>query len=551
MFPPIPPRVRRACLLAFALHGILILLAEYRLSYDAYNHMFFASHYARGWWTLWEPRWYAGFAINSYPPLAHQLIALLSRLIGLDAAFAALLWGVLTVLPLAVYHFARIHTSGRAAQFAATGAALLPSAFLTAHPFGQLPTLLGTLFALLGAVVLEKFLRGGKPLTGALGILLVTTMMAAHHAVLLFIPWLAAGVLLRALARRRAPARRLLLRFGAFSLLSGIGALLVIWPFWAWGRTQSIQETIDHLSRHNYFTDPFAAVLFFLPAYGLLIPLIPPALRTAVRRRYRGLGCSFLFLFLLGLGDTTPLPRLLFGAGWAWLTYDRFAFWASLMLLPFLGVHLALLVRRGRLRACRWFVSLSVLIAFVIGFIPSWLPTQPKAVDMQPLADFLASGGRANWRYLTFGFGDQFARLSLLTEAATLDGSYHTARTLPELRASGIGQIDTAYWLAGGIAKLDPILQASGKLGVRWGFENPENREFYTPVLERNGWITIGVLSNGVTVWENPDAVLPPPVSPPGEDPLAAISWGVLPLLSLAVTLWLGGAYLRARAPAG
>jgi hypothetical protein len=45
-----------------------------------------------------------------------------------------------------------------------------------------------------------------------------------------------------------------------------------------------------------------------------------------------------LLLFSLGLGGTTPLPRLLFGANWAWLTYDRFSLWAGLALLPLAGL---------------------------------------------------------------------------------------------------------------------------------------------------------------------------------------------------------------------
>ncbi len=531
----IPRRVRLAAWLAFGLHGILILAAEYRLSYDAYNHIFFADHYVRDWWSLWETRWYAGFAINSYPPLTHQLIALLSHITGLEAAFAILLWGAVTLFPFAIYAFSKIFTGEAAGSYAAVGAALLPSLFLTAHPFGQLPTLFGTLFALSGAVALARFLRTGKLLDGALAVSLVITMMAAHHAVLLFFPWVVGAVSLRALADHGVRTPAVVTRLAVFASAAAAGALLVIWPFWAWGRSQELQTTIDHLSRHNFFADPFAAVLFFLPVYGLLILYLPLAFRMAVRKRFRGLGFAFGLLFLLGLGDTTPLPRLLFGDGWAWLTYDRFGFWASLMILPFLGVSLAILVRR-RSRLYPAFVVLSSLIAFVIGFIPSWLPTQPQALRMEPMVMFLAQEGVREYRYLTFGFGDQLAYLSILTEAETIDGSYHTARTLPELRASGLGQIDTAYWLKGGIDRLDPILQISGEMGVRWGFAN---LDLYTPLLLRNGWLMRATLSNGVTVWENPDAILPHPTPAPEPRPLAALSWGVLPLLSLLITLGL------------
>ena len=128
-----PRRVWYAVLLAFVLHGILVLTAQYRLSYDAYIHMFLADHYQRDWWSLWETRWYTGFEVISYPPLVHQGIALLGRLVGVDAAFAGVLWAVLTAYPLAVYAFSRIFSDRSASSFAALGAAFLPSLFLTAH----------------------------------------------------------------------------------------------------------------------------------------------------------------------------------------------------------------------------------------------------------------------------------------------------------------------------------------------------------------------------------------------------------------------------------
>jgi hypothetical protein len=161
---------------------------------------------------------------------------------------------------------------------------------------------------------------------------------------------------------------------------------------------------------------------------------------------------------------------------------------------------------------------------------------------MGPIVDFLAQGDHARWRYLTFGFGDQLARLSTLTSATTMDGDYHTARSLPELRSSGIGQIDTVFWMTNGMEKLDPILQKSGERGVRWGFVD---LSLYDPVLRRNGWVKLRTLENGVGLWENPSASLPPPVQVPPNDPLAAFSWGVFPLLTLTVTGWLSIVRLR------
>lgn len=530
-------RVHHAVWIALALHGALILIGQYRLSYDAYTHMFFADHYQRGWWSLWEARWYTGFDVRSYPPLTHQLIALLGRPFGVDAGFALLLWAVVAAFPLAVYAFSRAFVSRPSAALAAMLAAFLPSLYLAAHTFGQLPTLLGTLLALFASAALADFLRTGERSKGLLSVALFTTMMAAHHAVLLYAPFPVAAVFFRQLLEKRQNKTVLFYRTAMALAMAGCAALIVVWPFWDWGRGQSIQTPIDHLSRHNFFAHPLAAALFFLPVYGLLIPLLPFVFRTALRKRFWGAGGAFCVLFFLGLGGTTPLPRAFFGPYWAWLTYDRFALWASLTMLPLLGACLAALIRAGRRqRALNGYLIGLAATALLIGLIPTWLPLQPRPLDMQPIVDFLAKDDRARYRYLTFGFGDQFALLSRLAPAATLDGSYHTARALPELRESGVGQIDTAYWLPGGLAALDPILEKAGQRGVRWGFVA---LDVYAPILQRHGWKPMAALSNGVQVWENPEAILPPPVQPPETSPFAAFSWGTFPLLAFFTAAFL------------
>ena len=531
-----PRLLRLAVLSSFLFHGILILAARYRLSYDAYIHMFFGDHYRTNWWSLWDPRWYTGFFVTSYPPLVHQLIGALSHLIGIDAGFAAILWITVTLLPLAVYCFAQIFVGKAAAGYAALGAAFLPSVYLTAHIFGQLPTLAGTTTALFGMAALSQYLREGSWLNGLLTVSLLSTVMAFHHATLLLLPWLVLAIVFHLLITKQIKWQTLALRLFIVGFFAGLAMLTVIWPFWEWGRTQVMQTPIDHASRHNFFKDPAAALLFFVPMYGPLAVIIPSALALARKRKLIGLGISFCVLFVLGLGGTTSLPRLFFGKGWEWLTYDRFALWASLVLLPFFGM-IVILFQRQRSRGTRTKIFLTMATSsLVVGLVNGIMPLQPGAVDMRQIVTFLHQADHSNWRYVTFGFGDQLARLSTLTTATTIDGSYHTARLLPELRSSGIAQIDTAFWFPNGLSALDPILQKAGEHGVKWGFVNVQK---YVPVLERNGWIKVETLKGGVQVWENPKASLPKPSQPP-VDSLASFSWGILPILSLITSLSLG-----------
>ena len=44
-----------------------------------------------------------------------------------------------------------------------------------------------------------------------------------------------------------------------------------------------------------------------------------------------------LLCFLLGTGGTTPIPRILLGGAFDILTLDRFTFWSSILILPFIG----------------------------------------------------------------------------------------------------------------------------------------------------------------------------------------------------------------------
>jgi hypothetical protein len=550
----IPRRVRFAILLTFVCHGLFIITARYRLSYDAYVHMFFADHYRSNWWALWEPRWYTGFEVVSYPPLVHQLIALLSFPFGVEFGFAIFLLLVLTAFPLAVFAYARIFAGRTVAGYAALACAVLPSIYLSAHTFGQLPTLTALLFSLFALAALAAYLKDGHWLDGALTVALIAATTAAHHATLIFLFGGALMIMFHKLIATQNSLRALSFRLIAVGLPSALAALIVIWPFWQWGLAQQMQTPIDHLSRHNFLLDPFAQVIFFWPMYGPLVPVIPFAIGSIRQRRTFAPVVFFILLFLLGLGGTTPLPRWMFGPAWEWLTYDRFALWASIVLLPFFGEAfirlrkgLPIFLQRFRSRkvnAGAIYKTLTLitfplfgLIVGIVVLLSSILPTQPKALDMQPVVNFLKQDDRSQWRYVTFGFGDQLALLSRLTDATTIDGSYHTARTLPELRASGIGQIDTAYWIQNGLAALEPVLKKSGERGVRWGFVY-NKPDYYIPLLKRLGWVKLTTLPNGVQVFENPSAILPEPSTPPvPENPFAEFSWGFFPLLAFSFTL--------------
>ncbi|MEK7442925.1 MAG: hypothetical protein AABZ78_19125, partial [Chloroflexota bacterium] len=162
------------------------------------------------------------------------------------------------------------------------------------------------------------------------------------------------------------------------------------------------------------------------------------------------------------------------------------------------------------------------------------IQAQPQEYDLETIARFL---NQQSDRYLTFGFGDQAAKLSVLTEAGTIDGSYFTARTMPELRRSGIGSLDGAMWNPQGVAAIKPFLDHAHEWGVRWVFTAHID---YTIAMIQAGWESYGEIAPGVLMWKNRNDVKTDWMSPAAQaspDLVASIWWGVVPLITLVMAL--------------
>ena len=55
------PRWLTPSLFSLGLNLPLVLSGLQFYSFDAYTHLFFADHYRRWWFDLFEPRWFGGF----------------------------------------------------------------------------------------------------------------------------------------------------------------------------------------------------------------------------------------------------------------------------------------------------------------------------------------------------------------------------------------------------------------------------------------------------------------------------------------------------------
>lgn len=547
-------------------YGLLllaILQGQPFRGYDAYTHLFFASHYLNSWWSTWEPRWYQGFDVVSYPPLAHQLLALLVAAQGkpladaMEPGYQLALLALAAAFPLAVYRFARAFVGPAAAWAAAAVSLLQPALAMLLIPNGQVPGLLSLELLLLGVAAGAAFLRApghrGR-LALAAAVVAVAAAAAAHHATpVLAGPFFVLALAWRVLYQRRADtvsgaqgwpgcvgvARRALLLVGG----AGLAALAVVWPFWAWWVDRPLQVPIDHLSRHNFWVDAVARFKGLWLPYSLWLLVVPLAMTLVVARRrdLLGLALAALALFVLSLGGTTPLPRWLYGRQWQWLTYERYSLWASVALLPLEGLVLAHVGRRlpVLLRNLGAVAGAALLLGSVAN--AAWYGTleflEPRPIDVQPAVDFLACVDQQHpGRYLTLGFGDQLSKLSALSSAASIDGDYNTARRDPRLTGSGIDKLDSSRYWDPYARTLRTYLADPDSTGLRWVLAN---ERYYDRLLWGLGWQPYSVLSNGVIVWQRPHPDEARALSTPRAASLtpAAIWWGTVPLLAFGLCL--------------
>ncbi|MFT4616835.1 MAG: hypothetical protein ACI89G_000905 [Minisyncoccia bacterium] len=586
------PRLRWALGLALLLHGALLTAGSYRGSYDAWVHIFFGDHYARDWFSTWEPRWYTGFTVTSYPPASHQAIGLFSRLIGLEAAFVVLQIAAVLNIVVGVYRFSMLWVSREAAGWAALLAVVSSSLAEVVHTFGQLPTTFALGFLLNAQPSIRRWVHQGVRVDLVAAIALLAATTAGHHVTTLFGTVFFTGpVVVRAVLDRWGTpidnepvghllrfrfamlrpqvARRLrrvlpaTMRAGVLGVIIVATLITVVLPYWLWSSSDPItQVPIPHASRNSFIEDTAAGLIFWLVPWASLLLLAPFAIVRAAIGRGWPLAASIALLALLGTGGTTPIPRLLLGGAFDILTLDRFTVWATIALLPFAGWVVAslrggALARVGQARIGQWVPQgfLFAVIMMAIGTsvfaatLTSHRPFQPRAVDPKPIAAFMEKDQHDRWRYLTLGFGDQMAWVAANTTALTVDGNYHSARRLPELTTRSVERLEGAkYRGVAGIGSLQQFLINPSPYHLKFVFSIDN---FYDPLLWSSGWQRIGLLDNDVEVWERADVAPLPDVLPIREIPdWQRVMWGVLPPLSVCsgvvVLMWIG---LRRRLP--
>jgi len=562
--------------LALLTHGIIIYYTLPK-TYDAFVHIFFADHYSRFWFEPWDYRWYTGFLTTSYPPLVHQLIALISLLFPLKVAFCIYAILIIELLLIGVYRFTKLFFNKSIAGTAAILTVVLTSIIETLHVYGQMPTLTGLAFLLNALPFLYQYIIRRKLIYLIMTLSFLAVTVCSHHVTAIFgMVFFIAPTIYMALSDEVAETRQpsgfiqflkyiLIAAFKnkiqlfLFGLLMIVMAIGLIFPYWYWSKTDPItQVSIPHGSRDNFFLFPSSGLIFFVIPLILIFALLPAISYTITRyRRFFAWAISFFLCLLLGSGGTTPIPKLLLGENaFNILTLDRFGFWASIIAIPFIANFIYSFLY-GSIKNF-WYKRFSPKTHFILstfsGFsylifiifiyhLGSFRPLQPKEIDIDPITNFLNRDEHMRWRYLTLGFGDQMAWLSANSMAATVDGNYHSARRLPELTTRPVERIENAKFSGKeGIASLNDFLSNAEKYNLKYVFSNDR---YYDPLLYYTGWSRTIKLENGIMVWEKGNISTIKPKPRKELDPLLKKAWGIFPLMSLILVILLTTVYMK------
>jgi hypothetical protein len=533
-------------LAAFVIHAPLLLMKLPLKSYDTNFHIFFASQYVKHWFDPWNTKWYAGFSQTTYPPLPQQWLALISHLTGLDMAYMIVQFVAILLLALGVFRFSQLWVDRRAAAFAALASVLLGSECFLVYSAGQLSTTFAAPLYLNALPYLYEWVRRGSWRSFLKGATLSVAAAAAHHATLLFGSFLfALPVLALAFFDRedgeKVSASAFWFRSIAAALLVGVAIAVVLLPFWiALINYPVTQVPIPHPSRANYILSPEWGLNYFVIPYGALILALPFIIwKGSVTSRLRPLLFGFWLAFMLGLGGTTPVAKLLLGRAFEVLTMERFTYWATLLALPFVGLLAEELIDRFRFKAV---AGLTLAAGLSCALAVAWATYKPAdAADFKvdSVAAWLDRDGHDRYRYITLGFGNKISRLAVLTDASSVDGEWNSGRMLPELTEHGAGALTSSkYFGKSGLDALRAVLEHADRYGLKWVFMRDP---YYEPLLVFAGWRKVDDLEDRtITVWSKEDA--PPatlmnvPQIPPAWQ---GLMWGVLPIGSSILAMLL------------
>ncbi len=538
-------------LLAFAIHGPILLMEFPASSLNANTHMFFAQHYADSWFNPWNEKWFSGFSQATFPPLAQQWVALFTKFMSVTLAYMFVQLCTVLLLTTGVFRYANLWVGENAAKIAALGSIFLGSLAMLVYQAGELPSTLATALMINAAVFFYAWIRKQGFVSLLAASLLTIAAVSAEYTTGLFgLPLFIVPLLFLAILDRKDEQRQdnesspsfagVVARTAVFAVLCASAIAIILAPFWATLVHPVPQLTLDDGSRANFLFAGASAINFWVAPMGAMILALPFVFIIGLGgRRLRPLFFAFYICLLIGLGGTTPVGRILLGSFYQNVNLLRFTFWATLLALPIAAVAAEAFIQRYSFKAV---VALTIACVVTLSLPFMWMvghPNNPNPLRVEYMVSFLNRDFHNRYRYITLGFGTNFGEMSRLADAQTLDGAYTPGRLLPELAPFGSLRLDDAKaYGAPGMEALRALLKHANRYGLKYIFVRDR---FYEPLIAFAGWRQIDSYENGnVTLWGKEDIpTMQPADPPPALGGFQRIAWGILPMLSCILGLGL------------
>jgi hypothetical protein len=199
-------------------------------------------------------------------------------------------------------------------------------------------------------------------------------------------------------------------------------------------------------------------------------------------------------------------------------------------MLPILGVIASRLIMRKGDKAVAW-LAIALALSFAVEI--AWINLTQNNLSVaktDQVVSFLGRDQHDRYRYLTLGFGSNFATVTMKSGAKTIDGNYGGGKLLPELEPFGGMRLDRAReYGAEGMEALRAVLKHANQYGLKYVFVRDR---YYEPLLAFAGWRQIESYDNGnITLWSKEDVPAARFAEPTSQVPvIQRMMWGTLPI---------------------
>lgn len=499
--------------------------------------IFFATHYKQNWFSLQDNHIGGITYLNTYPPLVFQTMALISYIVPFNISYIILMMVFWFLLSFYSTKFFLSYTNREMDKkyfwliflfiYFAVGM------FRATLSEGWLTAIVGLTFAFISLNYFSLFIRNKNNKKMFFILPFIITAFASPH---IFVYLMGIYSFIFIFEYRLIRKKIKLIFLVLFFLLEIIFIILI---FNLLSVTLKNQNETYHPSRDpllpQYIQD------WFYAHFGISLLMLFIFLFYKPLRKFWSLYLIACLLLLIGLGRTTPLPKIIFDGIEKWIVYDKLLFLSSLFLTFFLGFFIVSLIGKYSKGLTGKIVLSLILIFYLIFNLSEILIINPFALSKIPeiedsknfVLNFLNSQP-SQYRYQTFGYVGKRGDFYLNTKMATLDTDYTSFQSIDILKKNGIRHINDI--------RDEKIIQYFFNTSTEYSVKYVITfNDFYNKIASEQKWKIVqnktfnGFVENfNVTIWQNPNE-LKPIESAKENITIFNYLWGTVPLIPLFI----------------